>query len=104
MSNVFTFTPKHELDHEKNLLEFCELSRSVPPLNDKYVYATNYWKGVGNFTKFGVSNQDRSPENVLDESLLPFAKAFVVYEKPTKSKIQARLCALRAINAACVEK
>jgi len=104
MSNVFTFTPKHELDHEKNLQEFCELSRLVPPLNDKYDYASNYWKGVGNFTTFGVSNQDRSPENVLDESLLPFAKAFVVYENPAKSKITSRFYALRAINAICVKK
>lgn len=104
MSNVFTFTPRHELEHEKNLQEFIELSSKLPPLNDKYNYDSNYWSGVGNFTNFGVSNQDRNPDNVFDVSLLPFAKAYVVYGGGTKAAIFVKFYALKAINAACLKK
>ncbi|MFC1234826.1 integrase [Vibrio sp. F74] len=104
MSNVFTFTPQHELEHEKNLQEFIEQSRKLPPLNDKYDYDSNYWAGVGNFTNFGVSNQDRDPANVFDASLLPFAKAYVVYGKSSKAGLSVKFYALKAINVVCVKQ
>ena len=104
MSNVFTFTPQHELEYEKNLQEFIDLSRNLPPLNDKYDYDSNYWSGVGNFTNFGVSNQDRAPANVFDASLLPFAKAYVVYGNSTKAGLGVKFYALKAINTACVKQ
>lgn len=104
MSNIFTFTPQHKLDHQKNLRDFIELVNTFPPLNDKYDHDSHYWSGVGNFTVFGASNQDRDPANVLDDSLLPFAKAYVVYGNTTKSGINSKFYALRAINAACIKK
>lgn len=104
MPNIFTFTPQHELDHQKNLQEFIKLVNELPPLNDKYDHDSHYWPNVGNFTVFGTSNQDRDPANVLDVSLLPFAKAYIVYGSSTKSGINSRFYALRAINAACVKK
>ncbi len=104
MTNVFTFTPRHELNHDKNLGEFIELVNKLPLLNEKYDYHSNYWAGVGNFTNFGVSNQDRDPANVLNASLLPFAKAYIVYGGSTKSGISSKFYAMRAINAACVKQ
>lgn len=104
MSNVLIFTPRHELDHENNLKEFIALTKKLIPLNKKYEHSSNYWIGVGNFTNFGVSNQDRDPINVIHSSLLAFAKAYIVYGGSTKSGINSKFYALRAINAACVDQ
>lgn len=104
MTNVYTFIPRHELNHEKNLAEFIELVSQLPPLNERYDYRSNYWVGVGNFSVFGVSNHDRDPANVLNASLLPFAKAYIVYGNTTKSGINSKFYAMRAINAACVKQ
>ncbi|WP_219703974.1 hypothetical protein [Marinomonas lutimaris] len=103
MTNVYTFTPRHELEYGKNLRDFIELAQKLPQLNDKYSYESNHWQGVGNFTNFGVSNQDRDPANVFDDSLLPFAKAYVTYGVSTKAGLSVKLYALKAINAACVK-
>ena len=104
MTNVVIFTPKHELEHRKNLTDFMTFCKELEPLNDKYDYESNYWPSVGNFTNFGVSNQDRNPENLLDESLLPFAKAYITYEKSSKAGTTAKFYALKAINAACMQQ
>jgi hypothetical protein len=104
MSNVLIFTPKHELEYANNLNDFISLTRKLIPLNKEYDHSSNYWKKVGNFTNFGVSNQDRDPANVLHSSLLPFAKAYIVYGGATKSGINSKFYAIRAINAACLEQ
>ena len=102
-SNIVVFTPKSELDHEKNLQDFIEFSGKLPLLNDKYVPDSNYWAGLGNFTVFGISSKDRKPENVLDTSLLPFAKAYITYENGSVAGRNTKFQALRAVNASCVE-
>jgi hypothetical protein len=104
MPNILTFTPQHELDYKKNLQEFIELSSTLPPLNSKYDYESNHWTGVGNFTNFGVHSKNRDQANVFDVSLLPFAKAYVVYNNKSNSEIRSKFYALRAINAACVKE
>jgi hypothetical protein len=104
MSNVVTFTPQYELDRRKNLNDFITFSNNLDPLNNKYIHKSNHWTGIGNFVNFGLSNQDRNTCNVFHETLLPFAKSYVVYGGGTTSKIRSKFYALRAINAACVKK
>lgn len=99
MDNVLVFKPKHELEHTKNQADFIELGRQIAPLNDKYVYDENYWPKVGNFTIFGASSRQRNPEELLDESLIPFAKAYVTYGGGTKTGIDSKFKAMRAIHA-----
>ncbi|MCQ1060066.1 integrase [Photobacterium sp. ZSDE20] len=99
MTNVFVFKPKHELEHEQNLRDFIEFSLKLPPLNDKYDYESHYWEKVGNFTKFGANSRQRNPEELLDESVLPFAKAYMVYGGGGKAAIDTRFKAIRAIEA-----
>jgi hypothetical protein len=99
MTEVSIFKPKHELEHTKNQADFIELGRQIAPLNDKYVYDENYWPRIGNFTVFGASSKQRNPEHLLDESLIPFAKAYITYGGGTKSGLDKKFKALRAINA-----
>ncbi|AZG34587.1 integrase [Shewanella psychromarinicola] len=103
MSKVLIFTPRHELDYRKNINDFIELSSKLPPLNNKYDFDNNYWAGVGNFTNFGVSNQDRNPNNIFHESLLPFAKAYITYGSSTKAGLNVKFYALKAINASFLQ-
>lgn len=104
MSNILVFTPRHQLDIERNIQDFISFSQKLPPFNPDYDYHSNYWKGVGNFTVFGTSNQSRDPESELDATIIPFAKAYVSYGKNTKSAISNRFYAMRAINSACMLK
>lgn len=99
MTNIFVFKPRHELEHEQNLKDFIEFSRKLPPLNELYDYESFYWKKVGNFTKFGANSKQRNSEELLDESILPFAKAYMVYGGGGSSGIDSRLKAIRAIEA-----
>lgn len=100
MADVLIFKPKHELEHTKNQADFIELGRQIAPLNDEYVYDENYWAKVGNFTIFGANSRQKNPDELLDESLIPFAKAYVTYGGGTKAGINVKFQALRAINAA----
>ncbi|MGR5128822.1 integrase [Photobacterium swingsii] len=104
MADVFIFKPKHEVEYEKNLAEFIDFSSKLPPINDKYDYESNYWTKVGNFTIFGANSRQKNPEELMDESFLPFAKAYITYCGGGKSSIDVRLKALRAIHAACISE
>ncbi|CAK2978169.1 Integrase [Vibrio crassostreae] len=99
MADVLIFKPKHELEHTKNQADFIEFGRQIAPLNDDYDYGKNYWAGVGNYTVFGASSRQRNSEELLDESLIPFAKAYITYGGGTKAGINVKFQALRAINA-----
>ncbi|MEZ9007586.1 integrase [Vibrio sp. 10N.247.311.59] len=95
MADVLIFKPRHELDHEKNLSDFIELGRQIAPINNKYDYDSHYWGGVGNFAVFGANSRKKKPEDLLDKSLIPFAKAYITYCGGGNTNFQA----LRAINA-----
>lgn len=104
MTDVLIFKPRNKIEHEKNLEDFIEFGRKIAPLNDKYDYDSHYWQGVGNFTIFGANSRQKNSEELMDESLLPFAKAYVVYGGGTKAGLDVKLKALRAINASCLKQ
>ncbi|MBE8575602.1 integrase [Vibrio sp. OPT18] len=99
MADVLIFKPKHELEHTKNQADFIEFGRQIAPLNDKYVYDQHYWAKVGNFTIFGANSRQRNEGELLDGSLIPFAKSYITYGGGTKAGINVKFQALRAINA-----
>lgn len=100
-NNVLIFTPKFDRDAKRNLKDFISFSESLPLLNKKMKYATAYWKGVANFTKMGVSSQNRGPENLLDESIIPFAKAYFLYSQTLNpAKTMNEMKAIRSIEKA----
>ncbi|MGR5219877.1 integrase [Vibrio parahaemolyticus] len=99
MADKLIFKPKHELDYIKNQADFIDFGRQIAPLNNDYVYDENYWAKVGNYTVFGANSRQRNPDELLDGSLIPFAKAYVTYSGGTRAGIEANFRALRAINA-----
>ncbi|HIF9375938.1 TPA: integrase [Photobacterium damselae] len=98
MADVLIFKPKHELEYTKNQADFIELGRQIAQLNDEYSYDENYWTKVGNFTIFGANSRQKNPEELMDESLIPFAKAYITYGGGTKAGLNVKFQALRAIN------
>ncbi|ATX80170.1 hypothetical protein Ga0123461_1757 [Mariprofundus aestuarium] len=101
--NVLIFTPKFERDAIRNLNDFISFAESLPPLNQEMDYASAYWKGAANFTKMGVSSRNRGPENILDGSIVPFAKAYLIYSQTLNpAKTLNEMKALRAIEKVMV--
>ena len=107
MSEKIIFKPRHEFEHKLNLADFIELCESYPHLppmkstQDEYNYDSAYWTGVVNFTKLGVNARKRGKEFELDDSIMPFAKAYFTYQQshaPTKIKNESK--ALRVIEQA----
>ncbi|OEE41238.1 hypothetical protein [Vibrio anguillarum] len=105
MSELIKFKPKHEFEHKLNLADFIELCKAYPHLppakssQDEYNYVSAYWTGVVNFTKLGVNARKRGKEYELDDSIMPFAKAYFTYQQshaPTKPKNESK--ALRVIE------
>jgi len=80
-NNILIFTPKFEKDAKQNLEDFFSFAEKLPPLNQKMDYASEYWKGAVNFTKMGVPSRNRDPVNLLDESIRPFFKAYLLYSQ-----------------------
>ena len=99
MADVLIFKPKHELEYTKNQTDFIEFGRQIAPLNGEYEYDKNYWPKVGNFTIFGANSRQRNSDELLDRSLIPFAKAYVTFGGGTKAGIDNKFKAMRAINA-----
>ncbi len=99
MDSVLIFTPKFERDATRNLKDFILFSESLPPLNQEMEYASAYWKGVANFTKVGVSSRNRDSENLLNESIIPFAKAYLLYSQTlSPAKTLNEMKAIRVIE------
>ena len=97
--NILIFTPKFERDAKRNLRDFISFAKNLPPLNEKMDYASPYWKGAVNFTKVGVSSQNRDPVNLLDDSIMPFAKAYVLYSQTlNRAKTFNEMKAIRSIE------
>jgi hypothetical protein len=104
MSDEVIFKPKAKIDAEINLKEFIEFAQKLPPLNEEMEYDFFRWKGVVVFTKIGTSSRSNDEENKLDPSIMPFAKAYLIYSQ-TKNETKNRneIRALRAIEAAMLK-
>ncbi|MBA6421833.1 integrase [Pseudomonas sp. 5Ae-yellow] len=101
MSKVLLFTPKHERDCLKNLADFVFMCRYKLTVFGKDLdWDAENWPGVANFTVIGARSRGYSPAHILNEEILPFAKAYLRYQQghnPTKLKNE-----LKAIR--CIEK
>jgi hypothetical protein len=70
-----------------------------------YSYKSAYWRGVVNFVKHGVSSRSRNPEFELDDSIMPFAKAYFTYKQSHhRTANPNEIKALRVLEAAMLRK
>jgi hypothetical protein len=104
MSDVIIFTPKFKLDAEKNVKSFITFSKSLPCLSNEMEYDSFKWKGICTFTKLGTTAGNTDETNQLDISILPFAKAYLIYSQTlNRTKNVHEMKALRAIEAAMLK-
>lgn len=105
MAEIFQFRPKAELDAEQNLAEFVRRCR-----DDLTVFGADLdwqsvnWKGVCNFTRIGAPSRGFKPDQVLESTFQPFAKAYMRYQqghKPTKTRNE--MTAIRCIEPALIK-
>ena len=103
-SNVLLFIPKHETEYEMNIQDFIGVLETAPQPNDKMDYQSCYWPKIGNFTKLGISSKNRERKNRLDESIIPFAKAYIKYQQiKSGTSMYAHFYAIRSLEAACLK-
>ncbi|ENH6339637.1 integrase [Burkholderia vietnamiensis] len=114
MSDILVFTPKAELDAEKNLRMFVDMCRSkLTVLGASLPFESDIWdvteavarRGGGKkrerITFSNAATTDGNAPEMMREPFLSFAKAYVRYMhgmRPTKAILQ-RVAALRAIEA-----
>ncbi|MEQ3659880.1 MAG: integrase [Glaciecola sp.] len=100
-TNILLFTPKHEIEFEKNIEDFISEVEAAPNPNTKVDYTSHYWVGVGNFTKMGVNSRKKDKSTWLDDSIIRFAKAYVKYQAiKSGASLYAHFYAIRALEAA----
>ncbi len=98
MAEIFKFLPKKELDARANIAEFIDNCREkLTVFGDDLDWDNWNWKGVVNFTKAGAPSRGVKANQILDQEILPFAKAYIRYQQghnPTKSiqEIQGIRC------------
>lgn len=103
MSNIFLFTPKHELDCKRNLADFIELARDrLTVFGADLDWDSNTWPKVGNFTIQGAPARGFGEDQILDAKFIPFAKAYVRYScgfhgKKLKNEFKALRCIEQAL-------
>ncbi|MFK5893996.1 MAG: hypothetical protein QM504_12315 [Pseudomonadota bacterium] len=87
------------MDAKKNLADFIIFAKKLPPLNEDMKYDSAYWKKAVNFTKIGVSSKNRELEKQLDKTIMPFAKAYLIYSQThNRAKTFNEMKALRAVE------
>ena len=105
MDNLIYFIVDSSKTAQQNINEFIEFSKQLTELNSDIVFEDNYWKKEVNFVKIGVFSKDRSSNNLLDESIRDFAKAYVKYQRiNSKFKSQDTIVPLRVIEEVCLVK
>jgi len=109
MSEIIQFIPKSELTANENLSEFIHFSRNDLTVfeteNNTFDWTENSWKGEVNFTKIGAHSRQWNEEDLLDSSIIEFAKAYYRYQQGiNKTKNKNEIKALRCIEAALLNE
>lgn len=104
-TDILLFTPKHEIEFEKNIEDFINEVEAVPNPNAKMVYSSYYWSRLGNFTKMGVNSRKKDESTWLDDSIIRFAKAYIKYQAiKSGASMYAHFYAIRALEAAVIRR
>lgn len=105
MDNLIYFPSEKVQSSHEEINRFIDFTKKLSELNEDIKFEEHYWKGEVNFVKVGISSKNRSPENVLHDSILEFAKAYVKYQRiNSKLKTQDTIISIRAIEQVCLER
>lgn len=104
-TDILLFTPKHEVEFDKNIEDFISEVEAAPNPNEKMDYSSYYWVGLGNFTKMGVNSRKKEESTWLDDSIIRFAKAYIKYQAiKSGASMYAHFYAIRALEAAITKR
>lgn len=102
MAKIFKFTPSESIGAKANVQAFIVRCRKdldvLPPDVD---WDSDFWKGEVGFTKAGVNARMATAEDMLSSDIIPFAKAFVTYQKAHHPRVRATAFSIMAIR--CIE-
>ena len=105
MAEIFSFSPKAELDAKENLHRFIKKCKTeLTVFGDDLDWQEWRWSKAGNFTKLGVHSRTKDEADKLDGQFIDFAKAYFRYQqghKPTRTKNELK--ALRTIEKALLQ-
>ena len=105
MAEIFSFSPKAELDAIENMHRFIDqCKRELTVFGSDLDWQAWRWPKAGTFTKLGANARTKNEADKLDEQLIDFAKAYFRYQqghKPTGAKNELK--ALRAVEAALLQ-
>lgn len=105
MDDVIYFTADKNKTAQQNLDEFIIFSKRLNELNQDINFDDNYWKDEVNFVKIGISSKNKDEENLLDNSIREFAKAYVKYQRIARAlKTQETITAIRVIEQTCLQR
>ncbi|HGW4399987.1 TPA: integrase [Acinetobacter nosocomialis] len=105
MDNLIYFPSDKIQSPYFEIKRFIDFVKQLSELNEDIRFDENYWKGEVNFVKSGVPSQDRRPENLLDHSILEFAKAYVKYQRiNSKLKTQDTILGIRVLEKICLDR
>ncbi len=105
MAEVFSFSPKVELDAIENynlFIKQCKTELTVFGVD--LDWQEWRWPKAGNFTRLGANSRTKDEADKLDEQFIDFAKAYFRYQqghKPTRAKNELK--ALRTIERALLQ-
>lgn len=105
MSNILLFKPKTELDAIANLEEFITFCRNkLTVFGPNLDWDSNTWPKVCNFTVIGAPSRGYSQDQLLDEQIIPFAKAYIRYQQGhNPTKLKGEIKAIRCIEKALLQ-
>lgn len=105
MSNLFQFVPRSQLTSRENLDEFVLMCRDrLTVFGADLDWYSNAWPGVATFTKKGVHARGYDQSQLLDSSIIPFAKAYLRYQQGhNPNKLKNEMKAIRCIEIALLE-
>ncbi|MNJ26697.1 hypothetical protein D3C77_211870 [compost metagenome] len=102
MAKIFKFTPSESIGAKANVNEFIiRCRKDLDIFSPDVDWDSHFWKGEVGFTKAGINARKSKAENLLSQDIIPFAKAYVAYQKAHHSCSRATARSIVAIR--CIE-
>lgn len=102
MAKIFKFTPGSDTNAKANVQEFIARCRAdLDVFGPEVDWDSNFWTGEVGFIKAGINARRAEAESLLSPDIIPFAKAYVAYQKAHYPRARATSFSIIAIR--CIE-
>ncbi|WP_339547217.1 integrase [Pseudomonas sp. RA_35y_Pfl2_P32] len=102
MAKIFKFTPSESIGAKANVQAFTIRCRQdLDVLAPEIDWDSHCWKGEVGFIKAGINARKTDAASLLSQDIIPFAKAYVTYQKAHHPRARATSFSIIAIR--CIE-